>query len=294
MEWVVLLLLVPAILIPVVLLFGFAGCGAFLEVGAATPVIASATPLDPQTVEVRWTDPNTVPVSFEVERRKGSDAPGEPIALTASPLLDGALEAGTEYTYRVRAIRLSDGDLSPWSSEATIQTWSRVFSGGLPQNGSNASVTGDCIVQRLVPGTVGAHINLIGITVRAATDGDLVLSRVTISRPALSGNDFDSDAPPKDVITSPITVTAGLVAALAPVEFVVPIAEALLIAFDVGNPGNGRFVGGVPHTMYIKEAPPGSQIAEAGAQNRAGFQTRPNELWFIDAIDVATKWPPVS
>lgn len=91
-----LLLLVPAILIPVVLLFGFAGCGAFLEVGAATPVIASATPLDPQTVEVRWTDPNTVPVSFEVERRKGSDAPGEPIALTASPLLDGALEAGTD------------------------------------------------------------------------------------------------------------------------------------------------------------------------------------------------------
>ena len=90
-----LLLLVPAILIPVVLLFGFAGCGAFLEVGAATPVIASATPLDPQTAEVRWTDPNTVPVSFEVERRKGSDAPGEPIALTASPLLDGALEAGT-------------------------------------------------------------------------------------------------------------------------------------------------------------------------------------------------------
>ena len=273
MEWVVLLLLVPAILIPVVLLFGFAGCGAFLEVGAATPVIASATPLDPQTVEVRWTDPNTVPVSFEVERRKGSDPPGEPIALTASPLLDGALEAGTEYTYRVRAIRLSDGDLSPWSSEATIQTWSRAFSGGLAQN--------------------GAHINLIGITV-AAANGDLVLSRVTISRPALSGNDFDSAAPPKDVITSPVTVTGGIVAALAPVEFVVPIAEALLIAFDIGNPGNGRFVGGVPHTMYIKEAPPGSQIAEAGAQNRAGFQTRPNELWLIDAIDVATKWPPVS
>ena len=96
------------------------------------------------------------------------------------------------------------------------------------------------------------------------------------------------------MITSPVTVTGGIVAALAPVEFVVPIAEALLIAFDIGNPGNGRFVGGVPHTMYIKEAPPGSQIAEAGAQNRAGFQTRPNELWLIDAIDVATKWPPVS
>ena len=43
-------------------------------------------------------DPNTVPVSFEVERRKGSDAPGEPIALTASPLLDGALEVGTGST----------------------------------------------------------------------------------------------------------------------------------------------------------------------------------------------------
>ena len=122
MEWVVLLLLVPAILIPVVLLFGFAGCGAFLDVGAAAPSIASATPLDPQTVELKWTDPNGIPVSFEVERRKGSDAPGEPIALASSPLLDGSLEAGTEYTYRVRAIRLSDGDLSPWSSAATIQT----------------------------------------------------------------------------------------------------------------------------------------------------------------------------
>jgi hypothetical protein len=291
MEWVALVLLVPAILIPVVLLFGFAGCGAFLSTGAAIPAITSATPLDPQTVDVRWTDTNTVPVSFEVERRKGSEAPGEPIAVAASPLLDGALEAATEYTYRVRAIRLSDGDVSPWSGEATIQTWSRAFSAGLEQNGSNASVTGDCIVQRLVPGTVGSHINLISITVRAATNGDLALSRVTISRPALAGNEFDSDAAPKDVIPSPFTVSAGLAAALPPVEFAVPIAEALLVAFDVGDPGNGRFASGVPHTMYIKEAPPGSQITEAGAQNRAGFQTRPNELWFIDAIDVATKWP---
>jgi hypothetical protein len=304
MEWVILLLLVPAIVVPIVLLFGFAGCTAYVHVGGAQrPTITSAIPLYPKTVELIWSDMNMVAVSFEVERQKGNESPLSPFPAmspfvddpsTASALGIPAIEEGTKYSYRVRSINVSEGGTSSWSDPATVETWARAFTAPLEQGGENAAVPGDCIVQRLSPGSLSRPGNLIGITVRGATNADLVLSRVTISSPALSGQPFDSDAAPRDVTTSPLTLTPGVAAPLASVEFEVDIDEALLIAFDVGNPGNARLARAVPHTMYIKQAPPGGQITEAGTQNRAGFVEQPNELWFVDAIDVATKWLPIA
>ena len=293
MEWLVLLLFVPAVVVPIVLLFGFAGCGAYLESGPEVPLIVSATPLDENTVEITWTYQSMAAASFELRRRKGSDAPSDPIAIDAPPFVDPGLEAATAYTYQLRARLLSNGDVSAWSSEAAIETWARAFTGNLEQTGTDRSVGGACVVQRLSGGTLSRRGNLVGLTLRAASDAQLVVSRVTISFPALLGDEFDSSAAPRDIVLTPVTVTAGWALRLPPIAFDVGVNETLLIAFDV-SPGNARVADGVPHTAYLKQGPVGTQITEAGAQNRAGFTTRPNELWFIDAVDVATKWPPLT
>jgi hypothetical protein len=301
MEWLVLVLLVPAIVVPIVLLFGFAGCGATVGFGARTPTIVSVIPLltEPRSAAFRWDDTNGGPVSFQLERRRGSDPPLPPREIESqsppgSPLvfLDGPLEDGTAYTYRIRALRLSDGDFSPWSDEATIETWARAFTADLVTAGITEVIPGGCVVQRLVPGTLDRPGNLIGLTVRGAPEGDVVLTTTTISRPAAVGNAFDSAAKPVIMTNTPGTVPAGSASRLALAEFNVG-DEALLFAFDVDDPGNARRLSGPPQTAYLKRAPPGVRITEAAAQNRAAFEERPDELWFIEAIDVATMWPPV-
>ena len=86
MDWLLLVLLLAAIIVPIVLLFGFAGCTYTPPVGRSTPTIVGATPLDAFTVELLWTDSNGVPATYEVERTKGMDLPSAPMPVTLMPL----------------------------------------------------------------------------------------------------------------------------------------------------------------------------------------------------------------
>ena len=301
MEWLVLFLLVPVIVTFVVLLIGFAGCGFGIDHVPAAPTIVSVIPLDAHTVELKWTDTNGPQATFEIERTKGAEGPAAPI--TPPPMsppagephrfVDSLLAGGTQYSYRVRTLT-ADGDTSGWSDPAAIETWSRAFTSALEQSGTNQSVPGQCIVQRLSPGSLSRPGNLIEVTMRGASDADLAVSRVTISSPALAGDDFDSAASPIDLTSGPVLVTAGLTLPLAAAVFAIDVDEALLIAVDVDIPGNARVLSGVTHTAYVKVPPPGGTVTEAGTQNRAGFAEQSDTLWCIDAVDVATKWPPIS
>ena len=300
MDWLVLLLLVPAIVVPIVLLFGFAGCSYDPQRVASAPTIVSAIPLDAVTVELQWTDSNGVPATYEVERTKGMDPPSAPIAVVSTPppnqphrFVDSALTGGTKFSYRVRTIITSDGETTAWSDPAPVETWRRAFTSPLQQGGVNESVAGHCIVQRVSPGSLTHPGNLILLSIRGASDAELTLSRVTISNAAPSGDDFDSAAPPVDLTTSPVTVTAGLSLPLQPVAFNVDVDEPLLVAFDVDTAGDARVARGVAHTAYLKAPPLGGSIIEAGTQDRAAFAEQPNELWIVDAFEIATKWPPI-
>ena len=55
----------------------------------------------------------------------------------------------------------------------------------------NESVVGNCIVQRVSPSSLAHGGNLIAVTLRGDTNGDLAVSRVTISNAALVGDDYD-------------------------------------------------------------------------------------------------------
>jgi hypothetical protein len=295
MDWLILLLLVPAIVIPVVLLFGFSGCGFSVTIPpgeVAIPTIVSAKPLDNQTVILEWTINSTDVVSFEVQRVKLGEPPPSPTA-QSSPFVDTGLIGGTTYFYRVRAVRLSDGQ-DAWSDFATVVTWAPAFQHSLDgQESFDAS--NSCIVQRIDPAELLRGGNLVSVTVRAGTTGDLQLTAATISNKAPSGDDFDSAAQPVSILyPGPNLVTAGTNTGLAPVEFALDGTSPILIAFDVGAPGHAVFTRNVPHTMYFGDPQGGGPVQQAAVMDRSGFTTQLNELWLVERIDVATKWPPIS
>jgi len=149
MDWLILILGVPAILVPLVLLCGFAGCPApyfgdcsedsDCPVGTqcvnglcvavddsppSAPESLAATALDDHRVSLRWTntDPRAADISFEIERtRENGDPVVFPVQATLSPTgaaratdASSDLQEGVTFIYRVRAV-LGDqhSDFSP-------------------------------------------------------------------------------------------------------------------------------------------------------------------------------------
>lgn len=137
MEWITLIILVPAILLPVVLLFGFSGCSSFgtdLEDGSVPLPGTSLSPtalravlaVSRDGIVLTWLNQDPGAVNFQLERRidlaPASDPPiyfdtPTTAAILVNPLASG-LSEGTTYVYRVRS-RRSDGSLTnPPSPEA--------------------------------------------------------------------------------------------------------------------------------------------------------------------------------
>src|SRR3954469_10935817 len=94
MEWFVLIFLVPLIVVPIVLLCGFAGCGysgvatgSGPAPGVETPsnLHAKATGVD--TIELRWQNNTGGPTNFEVERATSGNSNYSDIGHTGATTL---------------------------------------------------------------------------------------------------------------------------------------------------------------------------------------------------------------
>lgn len=230
MEWFVLLVVVPLILVPVVLLWGFSGCDfqeGVLPVDA--PQNLRATGISTNEIVLTW-DPTLVSyssVTYEIQL-----ANGEPLATqSGATYLHGSLAEGTAYFYRVRAIREADGHPSPWS-EAEGRTRAVAFQKTLttPQSGFENM----CLVQRInklqYPGT------RLWITLRCPASGPLTLDRIFISRVADSppGDPYDS-AVDLTQIASNVELVASQSVELPPVAYTIFPDRPILLAFDVIN-----------------------------------------------------------
>jgi Fibronectin type III domain len=153
MDWLILILGIPAILVPLVLLFGFAGCGpsAFctddsdcpggtqcvdgscFAVGQPeefTPTVLApenltARALDDHSVLLTWTNTEPAATGFQIERapEDGSDftpipAPGD-LSPTGATDASG-LQEGVTFIYRVRALVDQDASEPSDTSFATV------------------------------------------------------------------------------------------------------------------------------------------------------------------------------
>lgn len=288
MEWVTLLVLVPAILIPLVILFGFAGCGAEIGLGPLLPpVVTLATPLDDRTIRLEWTNPNSSAVRFDILRTPEGPGP-PPTEDQQSPFIDQQLTPGATYSYRVRAIRLSDGAVTEYSDIATAVTWANAFTANLALSGQNVDASGDCIVQRFDPGSLERPGNLIEIVATAATDAKLVVTRITISTADPAGDPFDSIDQPTELL-GPFSAEAGLTFDVKTAYPVEP-SKPLLIAFDVSAPGNTRFAARDNCRAFTLAGTPQQPAEQALVKDRSGFTPRPNQVWTITQLLVATEW----
>jgi Fibronectin type III domain len=150
MDWLILILGVPAILIPLVLLFGFAGCAQFASpctnssdcpadsvcvdgscVAAAPnpppfpPENLAARALDDRSVSLTWTNTDPAVTDFQIERTPEGGEADDVETFPAPDSPTGATDAfglqeGVTYIYRVRALLGQDvSDLSD-SSSATV------------------------------------------------------------------------------------------------------------------------------------------------------------------------------
>jgi hypothetical protein len=154
MEWLVLALLIPATIVPIVLLFGFSGCvgpvavpcgsdvdcpaGTRCVLGSCRPVgepggVPESPPAAPEglvangfsdsEIELSWTTDDLTVTSFEVQRaEEGEDF--APIADPTAPTFrDTGLAEGRTYLYQVRAF---DGqEFSEPSDQTSATTFPR-------------------------------------------------------------------------------------------------------------------------------------------------------------------------
>jgi hypothetical protein len=150
MDWLILILGVPAILIPLVLLFGFAGCAQFARectsdvdcpagtrcvdgacVDAALnplpPENLAAIALDDRSVSLTWTNVDPAATDFQIERAEdGEDfdaiAPEdlEDVSSTGATDVSDDLQEGVTYIYQVRALLGQEASLPSDTSSATV------------------------------------------------------------------------------------------------------------------------------------------------------------------------------
>jgi hypothetical protein len=300
MEWLVLIFLVPAILVPVVLLWAFAGCEFVPGVAvhsAATDV--SAEGISESAIRVTWTHAASNSVTFQIERTKeGQSLPEAVLTSTATTLEDTGLDEATTYSYTVTAFRNSDNEQSEPSDPVDARTIGVAFEADFTTD--QTGWEGFCIVQRIepvrlrqstLPGdalTPGARVR---ITVRGSTAGSVTLDRIYISQPATTGNPltlnpYDS-ASDLSQVASGVVVPANTAVSLPLIDYDLDNTRPLLIAFDISpNAGTGKLrhspmVPATDAVMYFR-----ASTVEASINDRASAYVPNPRIYLVEKIEV--------
>jgi hypothetical protein len=312
MEWLLLFLIVPAVVIPVVLLFGFAGCRQIL--GFEDPVLVVADPQFPRIesiglnhIRVAWDYliPPPEPVTFELEINS-TDPPGQAIesGITDLFLQHTGLQEGQTFFYRVRAIRGSDQLVSNWVPDpplsATTLSFETVFetTTNPPNPVAGIAAAGNGIVQRIGGAAITRGGTFVKLTLVGLANQVTQLAAVTISHPVAAGapQPWDSADPPLPVTFggggAAVALQNGVPVVSDIITFPVTQGEDLLIAFDVSATSQNVLRRGVTGTQAYRR----NNTAEAATQDRsAGYGTENNLAYCIERIEVAGPEPgPIS
>jgi hypothetical protein len=305
-DWLTLLVLVPAILVPVAVLIGFAGCDnlcGLIHVDPTKPIIDLARGKNGITITLVW---NYSDVTVEQFRfvRTGPDGSSEEFLLPAPPVPFNDTVAPnpsdattTTYKYHVRA-EYSHSDPSAPSPivEGTTLPFVPAYSRSLVD--STSPTDGGTLIQRIEASQLSATGPHVRITVQAAVESDASIDRVYISKASTTGNAwdsvdrnaiYDSDANQNQ----PFVVPAGTKRVLPIIEYTIDQSEALLIAIDF-TPGPASNVPTGP-TSRVGRAP-GVLRSEATvyflqpAAEAASLTRSPNYITVVDPMNTNTSY----
>ena len=314
MEWLALLVLVPAILVPVAVLCGFVGCQYNPRpVGPPTPPDAptalTALAQDRTSIEVTWQHADPSAVTFELDRLRGAAV--ELTTAATTPFTDMGLDPGVEYTYRVRALdEDNSANASAYAGPATARTLALAFDAtGFPGAPSTDQALlagrGICFVVRIEPGPWlvrgGSRVQIF-VRGHSMPGFNLQLDRMRISQPALPSppnptpDPFDSHTDITAVFEGALTVMGGGgVVALPTISYALDHTKPLLVAFDINMAAaNIQFRFPVLMTQVISyhKIPlnAGQVVAEAAQQDRtAPYSRNPSptndSIYLVEHID---------
>lgn len=307
MEWLLLFLIVPAAVIPVVLLFGFAGCRQIL--GFEDPVLVVDDPRFPRVesiglnhIRIVWDYliPPPEPVTFEVEINS-TDPPGQTIETGIADLFlqHTGLQEGQTFFYRVRAVRGSDQHVSNWVPDPPLSATTLSFESTFetttnpPNPAAGIAAAGNGIVQRINGVAISRGGTFVKLTLVGLPNQATQLAAVTISHPVAAGapQPWDSADPPLPVTfggAAAVTLQNGVPVVSDIISFPVTQAEDLLIALDVSAASQNVLRRGVTGAQAYRRI----NTAEAATQDRsAGYGTENNLAYCIERIEVAGPEP---
>jgi hypothetical protein len=250
MEWLLLCLLVPAVVVPVVLLWGFAGCDLVFPSQAdppkgppAAPVV-TATPIATDATKVEWVDSNTRPMRFEVHRAKD----GDPFELLAT--VDNAfafvdptddpglapLELGVTYNYQVFGSFQDEPDNQSHGSNIVVAR-PLAFAADLsvtqqiPIPPSNYT-----FVLRISPARLRNSGTKVRLTLQGAPSGNVIITGIFLSLAGPTGDDYDSlpagNPGGLTQVGSALVLADDQPKALEWVDYPLDPSQDLIVAFD--------------------------------------------------------------
>jgi hypothetical protein len=277
-EWLILLLLVPAIVAPIVLVFGFAGCGFH---GAALPLpeptIDSATGTSFNTISVAWGINGTDPVTFQRTNLDNSvtDLGVQPL----SPFTDTVPTPTQSDQNLVYQYQAANNVLTPvvWQTAVSGKTFELTFDGMLNPTIEGTGAEGQTQVQRIESGyPLTKNGTSIQILLQADAASGASIEAIYISQadpnqptqPWQPANDLTQVPLPAQPFIIP---PGGSVVALAPVAYNLDASKPLLIALNYSaSPASGvKASNPLPITRAAVYYKPG---AEAALQTRsAGY-----------------------
>jgi hypothetical protein len=298
MAWLILLLLIPSVVVPVVLLWGFTGCKFEPTRGepplTAAPTGLQAVDIQADSITLSWSyivPPE--PVTFSIHRDGALIASSLPQSQTM--FTNTGREPETAYHYQVSSVRNSDqlsSDRHPADPGLLVTTppWESIFdTANVPPNPDNgATQANDCIVQRINGVPRGGKF--VRITLRGISNATTVLTAVTVSSgvPAGSPQEYDSADQPQ-VLTfngvGGVTLQNGEAKTSDKIRHDVAQGQDLLVALDVSAASGNilrRIVAGTQSFIGNNNA------GEAAVMNRsAGYNEQTNRVFCIERIELA-------
>jgi hypothetical protein len=290
MEWVLLAILIPAIVIPIVLLFGFAGCQLIFELKDPNFFVVDlvAIPESRSSIKLSWNYIGMAAARFEVSRKRSLDPDFEVVSpddLTDTGFTDTGLDEDTSFDYRVRSIDLTNGDGSA-SAKVTAATMGKVFETALPieTDGQNR-----CLVQRIEPTRLARSGSRVQLTLQRPAAAPLIINRLSLSHAAATGDPYDSDGPPTLLVDIDVPLfipadPAAGVEVVPAIDFALDQTRPLLVAFDLGAVARVTTLASVsPGEATAFASPP--VTAEAGVADRQPGYTLLNTIFLVQRID---------
>jgi hypothetical protein len=287
MEWLVLFLVVPAILVPIVLLYGFAGCGfKARNITPGVPVVtATSKNVDRITVSFENTEMELDLTGFRFVRKKGTVIEREEeVEETVTEVEDTGLTADTDYTYEVRALF---GASASSAGIAVASTFKTALAVTVPPQDQTVVPDNFCFVHRISGSQLLADGGKVAFKVRGAPAGNVTINRVFISRAAGTGNPWDSAGDLTSLLPSPLTLPNDVDQDLQPlpVNYVLDQTQDLIVAVDFTafpGAGNVRFAAAPGVALFFKQG-----VQQAMPPRDADFITQPDpRLYFVVKIGV--------